>query len=137
MSTLRFRKPSEIGDEGQEDLWSVSKTHKRRWRMALILETDLKNGINGCEADLIHRQSVFGANKYQKPPPKRFLRFVFNAFKDTTILILLACAVLSLGFGIKQHGWEDGWYDGGSIILAVFLVVVFGICWHQKHSVYE
>ena len=72
--------------------------------LALILETDVKNGINSCEANLIQRETVFSANKYQKPPPKRFLRFMFDAFKDTTILILLACVVLSLGFGIKQHG---------------------------------
>ena len=52
---------------------------------------------------------------------------MFDAFKDTAILILLACVVLSLGFGIKQHGQEDGWYDGGSIILAVFLVVSVSI----------
>ena len=58
--------------------------------LALILETDVKNGINGGEADLIHRQNVFGANKYQKPPAKRFLSFVYEALKDTTILILLA-----------------------------------------------
>ena len=70
--------------------------------LALILETNVKNSINGCKAHLIHRQNVFGANKYQKPLPKRFLRFVFDAFKDTTILILLACAVLSLGFGFDN-----------------------------------
>ena len=72
--------------------------------LALILETDVKKGINSCEADLIQRQTIFSANKYQKPPPKRFLRFMFDAFKDTAILILLACAVISLGFGIKQQG---------------------------------
>ncbi|XP_030942683.1 putative calcium-transporting ATPase 13, plasma membrane-type [Quercus lobata] len=217
MSTMRFRKPSEIAicDEGQEDWWSVSKTHKRRWRtaftaisftrllfslskkvldkdgsllrtlsyvaidvqrinedspldskaitlltvdptklrdtvrdknfeslsefggvkeLALILETDVKNGINGSEADLIHRQHAFGANKYHKPPQKRFIRFVLDALKDTTIIILLACAVLSLGFGIKQHGWKDGWYDGGSIILAVFLVVAVSAVSDFKQS---
>ena len=72
--------------------------------LALILETDVKNGINSCEANLIQRETVFSANKYQKPPPKRFLRFMFDAFKYTAILILLACAVISLGFGIKQQG---------------------------------
>ncbi|KAL4596647.1 hypothetical protein ACB092_12G178200 [Castanea dentata] len=102
--------------------------------VALILETNVKSGIHGDEADLIHRQNVFGANKYQKPPAKKFLRFVYEALKDTTILILLACAVLSLAFGIKQHGWKDGWYDGGSIIVAVFLVVAVSAVSDFKQS---
>uniref|UniRef100_A0A2N9F8N7 Calcium-transporting ATPase n=1 Tax=Fagus sylvatica TaxID=28930 RepID=A0A2N9F8N7_FAGSY len=215
MSTLKFRKPGEITIPDQEEYWSVSKTHKRRWRLALtainftrllysmskkvldknstllrtlsyvsidmqqpidedsphdkpvslltvdprklrdtvrdknfeslsqfggvkelalILETDVKNGINGGEADVIHRQNVFGANKYPKPPAKKFLRFVFDAFKDTTILILLACALLSLAFGIKQHGLKDGWYDGGSIIVAVFLVITVSAVSDFKQS---
>lgn len=92
--------------------------------LAAILESDVKGGIGStAEADLMRRKNVFGANEYQKPPAKNFLRFVLDAFKDTVIMILLACAVISLGFGIKQDGWKDGWFDGGSIILAVFLVV--------------
>nr|POF27276.1 calcium-transporting atpase 12, plasma membrane-type [Quercus suber] len=102
--------------------------------VALILQTNVTGGIHGDEADLIHRQNVFGANKYQKPPAKKFLRFVYEALKDTTILILLACAVLSLAFGIKQHGWKDGWYDGGSIIVAVFLVVAVSAVSDFKQS---
>ncbi|GMI79200.1 auto-inhibited Ca2+ ATPase 12 [Hibiscus trionum] len=92
-------------------------------QIAASLETDEKDGISANEADLAHRIDVFGANRYPKPPNKSFFSFVFEAFKDTTIIILLVCAVLSLGFGIKQHGIADGWYDGGSIIIAVFLVV--------------
>ncbi|XVE89871.1 hypothetical protein DITRI_Ditri20bG0029900 [Diplodiscus trichospermus] len=92
-------------------------------QIAASLETDEKDGISANEAGLAHRINVFGANRYQKPPTKSFLSFIYEAFKDTTIVILLVCAILSLGFGIKQHGIEDGWYDGGSIIFAVFLVV--------------
>ncbi|CAA6658980.1 unnamed protein product [Spirodela intermedia] len=44
------------------------------------------------------------------------------------LLILLACAALSLGFGIKEHGVREGWYDGASIFLAVFLVVLVSAC---------
>ena len=102
--------------------------------LASILQTHVKNGIKGDEADLIQRQNIFGANKYPKPPAKKFLRFVYEAFKDTTILILLACAMLSLAFGIKQHGWKDGWYDGGSIIVAVFLVVAVSAGSDYKQS---
>ncbi|GMN72261.1 hypothetical protein TIFTF001_053522, partial [Ficus carica] len=103
--------------------------------LAEILESDVKSGIGSTsEVDLIRRRKVFGANEYEKPPSKNFLCFVFDAFKDTVIMILLACAVLSLGFGIEQHGWKDGWFDGGSIILAVFLVVVVSAVTNFKQS---
>lgn len=92
-------------------------------QIAASLETDEKDGISANEADLAHRVDTFGANRYEKPPNKSFFSFVYEALKDTTIIILLVCAALSLGFGIKQHGITDGWYDGGSIIIAVFLVV--------------
>ena len=36
MSTLRFRKPDEIAICDEED-WSVSKIHKRRWRLAFTV----------------------------------------------------------------------------------------------------
>ncbi|GLT95184.1 hypothetical protein SLE2022_128800 [Rubroshorea leprosula] len=92
--------------------------------VAALLNSNVNNGIKGSGAELMHRTEVFGANKYQKQPAKSFLSFVLEAFKDTTIIILLVCAILALAFGIKQHGPKEGWYDGGSISLAVVLVVV-------------
>ncbi|KAI7984280.1 Calcium-transporting ATPase 12, plasma membrane-type [Camellia lanceoleosa] len=58
------------------------------------LDTDPENGIHGDEHDVRLRQSTFGMNTYQKPPPKGFIYFVVEAFKDITILILLGCAAL-------------------------------------------
>uniref|UniRef100_A0A0R0KRJ2 Calcium-transporting ATPase n=1 Tax=Glycine max TaxID=3847 RepID=A0A0R0KRJ2_SOYBN len=81
-------------------------------------------GISGDDDDVAKRCELFGSNTYQRPPPKVFVSFVVEAFNDTTILILLVCAGLSLGFGIKEHGPGEGWYEGGSIFVAVFLVVV-------------
>ena len=103
-------------------------------QLVLVLESDVKHGINGSDADVIRRRNVFGANKYQKKPPRSFLSFVIEALKDTTIIILLACAVLSLVFGIKQDGWKDGWYDGGSIVVAVILVVAVSAVSNFKQS---
>ncbi|KAJ9185847.1 hypothetical protein P3X46_005434 [Hevea brasiliensis] len=103
-------------------------------QVAAILQSDVKKGVSGSEADLAHRRDVFGANKYKKPPAKKFLSYVLEALKDTTIIILLACAILSLAFGIKQHGPKDGWYDGGSIIVAIFLVVVISAVSNFKQS---
>ncbi|KAL7239235.1 hypothetical protein ACSBR2_005180 [Camellia fascicularis] len=92
--------------------------------VAAILKTDMKVGITTKESDIKQRINVFGSNTYEKPPIESFLSFIFEAFKDTTIIILLVCAVFSLRFRIKQHGPTEGWYDGESIIIAAILVIV-------------
>ncbi|RVW54700.1 Calcium-transporting ATPase 12, plasma membrane-type [Vitis vinifera] len=91
--------------------------------VAATLLIDPQHGILGNEDDVHRRRDKFGSNTYYKPPPKGLFYFVVDAFKDTTILILLVCAALSLGFGIKEHGPQEGWYEGGSIFVAVFLVI--------------
>ncbi|KAF9677651.1 hypothetical protein SADUNF_Sadunf08G0129700 [Salix dunnii] len=91
--------------------------------IAHAIGTDMDGGINGGPEDVARRQQAFGSNTYRKPPTKGFFHFVVEAFKDLTIFILLGCAALSLGFGIKEHGLKEGWYDGGSIFVAVFLVI--------------
>ena len=86
--------------------------------VAAALLVDPQHGILGNEDDICRRRDKFGSNTYPKPPPKGLLYFVLDASMDTPILILLACAALSLGFGINE-----GWYEGGSIFVAVFLVI--------------
>ncbi|PHT26506.1 Calcium-transporting ATPase 12, plasma membrane-type [Capsicum baccatum] len=90
--------------------------------VAASLKSDATNGISGDPEDVARRHEAFGSNTYRKPPTKSFFIFVWESFKDPTIIILLLCAALSLGFGIKEHGPKEGWYDGGSIFVAVFLV---------------
>lgn len=92
--------------------------------IATSLGTNPENGIKDNGDVVNERRQVFGSNTYHKRPPKSFFHFVVEAFKDTTILILLVCAALALGFGIKEHGVQEGWYEGGSIFVAVALVVV-------------
>ncbi|KAM1316711.1 hypothetical protein PS2_019834 [Malus domestica] len=94
--------------------------------IATDLKTDAEHGVHGGddpEDDIAKRLKAFGSNTYKKPPTKGFFHFVWEAFKDLTILILLGCATLSLGLGIKVHGLKDGWIDGGSIFLAIILVI--------------
>ncbi|KAI8012369.1 putative calcium-transporting ATPase 13, plasma membrane-type [Camellia lanceoleosa] len=92
--------------------------------LASDLKTNLEHGINWDDKeDILRRHEAFGTNTYPRPPTKCFYRFVWEALKDPTILILLVCAALSLGFGIKENGLKEGWYEGGSISVAVFLVI--------------
>ncbi|XP_022965553.1 putative calcium-transporting ATPase 13, plasma membrane-type [Cucurbita maxima] len=102
--------------------------------LANLLKTDPHDGICATQDDLTYRTNAFGTNTYSKRHGKSFFSYVIEAFNDTTIIILLICAVLSLGFGIKQHGWDDGWYDGGSIVIAIFLVVVVSAASNFKQS---
>lgn len=103
-------------------------------QVVVILGSDLKEGIRMNENELKQRKVTFGSNIYDKPPAKSFLSFLVEGFKDTTIIILLVCAVLSLGFGIKQHGPKEGWYDGGSIIVAIILVLAVSSISNFKQS---
>ncbi|GMP97540.1 hypothetical protein CsSME_00045757 [Camellia sinensis var. sinensis] len=50
--------------------------------------------------------------------------FVWDALHDITLIILIVCAVVSIGVGLATDGWPQGMYDGLGIILSIFLVVI-------------
>ncbi|KAI8011649.1 Calcium-transporting ATPase 10, plasma membrane-type [Camellia lanceoleosa] len=77
--------------------------------LASDLKTNLEHGINGDDKeDILQRHEAFGTNTYPRPPTKRFYRFMWEALKDPTIIVLLVCAALSLGFGIRENGLKEG-----------------------------
>ncbi|CBI34168.3 unnamed protein product, partial [Vitis vinifera] len=96
--------------------------------------TNPETGIRGDDEDLKRRREAFGINNYHRRPPKSFFYFVVGSLKDPTILILLVCASLSLAFGIKEEGPREGWYDGGSIFIAVFMVVIVSAVTNFRQS---
>ncbi|KAI4345701.1 hypothetical protein L6164_012801 [Bauhinia variegata] len=98
-------------------------------KVTSALETSVDYGILGDEKDIARRHDVFGSNTYHKPPSKGFFHFVLEAFKDPLIIILLICALLSLGLQIYREGLKHGWYDGGSIFIAdLAVVIVCSVC---------
>ncbi|XP_061353874.1 putative calcium-transporting ATPase 11, plasma membrane-type [Gastrolobium bilobum] len=79
----------------------------------------------GVSQDSIHiRQQIYGVNRYTEKPSKSFLMFVWEALHDITLIILIVCAIVSIGIGLATEGWPKGVYDGLGIILSVFLVVI-------------
>uniref|UniRef100_A0A0A0K7J1 Calcium-transporting ATPase n=1 Tax=Cucumis sativus TaxID=3659 RepID=A0A0A0K7J1_CUCSA len=89
-----------------------------------LLKTSTEKGISGDETDLLNRRNAFGSNTYPRKKGRSFLKFLWEAWQDLTLIILIIAAVASLALGIKTEGVEEGWYDGGSIAFAVFLVIM-------------
>ncbi|KAG5560352.1 hypothetical protein RHGRI_003601 [Rhododendron griersonianum] len=75
--------------------------------LASSLKTNLKHGINGDVEDISRRNEAFGSNTYPRPLGKKLFDFV-QALREPTSLIVLACAAVSLGLEIKQHGLKEG-----------------------------
>ncbi|CAL4933548.1 unnamed protein product [Urochloa decumbens] len=90
--------------------------------IAAALSSGAEFGIRGDDINVCRRRQVFGANTHPRRKPKRFWRHVLDALSDVFLVVLLVCAAVSLGLGIKEHGLKDGWYDGVSILVAVLLI---------------
>lgn len=92
--------------------------------VACLLEIELDKGIIDDFQEVEKRKRAFGFNTYPRQPPKSYFIFLWDACKDLTLIILIVCGMLSMGLGIKSHGIKKGWYDGVSIAVAVFLVIL-------------
>ncbi|XP_062203119.1 probable calcium-transporting ATPase 8, plasma membrane-type [Phragmites australis] len=75
-------------------------------------------------SDLDTRQNIYGVNRYTEKPSRSFWMFVWDAFQDMTLIILMVCALLSAVVGLASEGWPKGMYDGLGIILSILLVVM-------------
>lgn len=101
--------------------------------LAGVLKTNLEKGI-GDDDDVLKRQNAFGFNTYPRKKGRSFLNFVRDACQDTTLIILIVAAAASLGLGIKSEGIKEGWYDGGSIAMAVLIVIIVTAVSDYKQS---
>ncbi|KAL2539089.1 Calcium-transporting ATPase 9 [Abeliophyllum distichum] len=108
---------------GLEQLVSMTRDHNhsalRQYGgvkgLAEMLRTNPEMGVVGDDDELLNRRNAFGSNTYP--------RFLWEAWQDLTLIILIIAAAASLVLGIKTEGIKEGWYDGVSITFAVLLVI--------------
>ncbi|CAF5036048.1 unnamed protein product, partial [Rotaria sp. Silwood1] len=79
---------------------------------------------------------AFGRNEIPRKSPKTFLRLIFDALKDRTLVILIILGIISLTSSIyhpskktyetkiKQKRINVEWIEGAIIIVAVLVVVL-------------
>ncbi|XP_059637474.1 calcium-transporting ATPase 10, plasma membrane-type-like [Cornus florida] len=136
--------PTPTGDYdiGQEALASLTREHDMSALqqyggvkgLADMLKTNLEKGIPGDDDDILERKNLFGSNTYPRKKGRSFWRFIWEACRDTTLIILMVAAAASLGLGIKTEGIKEGWYDGGSIAIAVIIVIIVTATSDYKQS---
>jgi magnesium-transporting ATPase (P-type) len=112
--------------------------------LAKQLNTDLKNGLSRTEQEsgFVDRKAVYpliihvnalkiyflhylryGSNVYPIPPRESWFSMFWEALQDTTLIILVVAAVISLVLGlVVPHEGEagSGWVEGAAILFVSF-----------------
>eukprot|EP01101_Sappina_pedata_P004273 TRINITY_DN1782_c1_g1_i2.p1 TRINITY_DN1782_c1_g1~~TRINITY_DN1782_c1_g1_i2.p1 ORF type:complete len:959 (+),score=539.43 TRINITY_DN1782_c1_g1_i2:44-2920(+) len=93
--------------------------------LAKGLNTDLSTGIASTEVEshFAERRAVFGKNVLPEAPLRSLGELIFEGLQDTTLIMLMIAAVISLVLGIAENP-AHGWIEGTAILIAVFLVVM-------------
>ncbi|KAJ8638305.1 hypothetical protein MRB53_012572 [Persea americana] len=99
------------------------KVHGGVQGVANKLATSTTNGITTTDDELKRRQEIHGINRFTETPVRSFWVFVWKALQDLPLIILTACAFISLIVGIATEGWPKGAHDGLGIISGILLVV--------------
>ncbi|XP_043713443.1 calcium-transporting ATPase 2, plasma membrane-type-like [Telopea speciosissima] len=99
------------------------KVHDGVEGIAEKLSTSTTHGLTTSDDSLNRRQEIYGINKFTESQARSFWVFVWEALQDMTLMILAACAVVSLLVGITMEGWPNGAHDGLGIVASILLVV--------------
>lgn len=91
--------------------------------LANKLKTSITNGLAVDDKELTRRQKLFGTNEFTEREQRGFWVFVWEALQDMTLMVLAACAFVSLIVGIATEGWPHGAHDGLGIVASILLVV--------------
>jgi magnesium-transporting ATPase (P-type) len=73
--------------------------------------------------DLQTRRELYGWNEFCEPDRTSWLEMFLKSFEDTTLIVLIVAAVVSLAVGIYESP-STGWIEGAAILFAVLLVAV-------------
>eukprot|EP00596_Hydrurales_sp_CCMP1899_P000185 CAMPEP_0119037592 /NCGR_PEP_ID=MMETSP1177-20130426/6038_1 /TAXON_ID=2985 /ORGANISM="Ochromonas sp, Strain CCMP1899" /LENGTH=1002 /DNA_ID=CAMNT_0006999077 /DNA_START=43 /DNA_END=3048 /DNA_ORIENTATION=- len=87
------------------------------------LETNFVSGISGSESDLQRRRELYGRNEFPEPERTTWLQMFIKSFDDTTLIILIVAAIVSLAVGLYENP-STGWIEGSAILFAVLLVAL-------------
>jgi P-type Ca2+ transporter type 2C len=87
------------------------------------LETNVTLGLK--TADIAKHIETYGTNSLPQPKTKHFLQFVWEAFQDETLIVLMVAAVVELALGVYKYKFAPegeresaALLDGGAVLVA-------------------
>ena len=84
----------------------IDETYGGLSNFALKLKSDTKKGLTGDATDLARRLKTYGKNEIPPKPAKSIFMLAFEALQDTTLIMLMICAVVSIGLSF-YHPPDD------------------------------
>ncbi|GMH68470.1 hypothetical protein TL16_g04938 [Triparma laevis f. inornata] len=108
---------AQASEDNKKNLDDLGGTDGLAARMGL----NLKTGLSDAQVDASRER--YGANVFPEKPMKSFLTLFVESFNDTTLIILIIAAFVSLIVGSYEDP-EKGWIEGLAILIAVFLVSI-------------
>jgi len=84
-----------------------------------MLGLDINNGLNKQQVTIMREK--FGRNEFPESPMDSYLKLLIGALSDTTLLILMAAATVSVIIGALEDPGH-GWIEGVAIFIAIALV---------------
>ncbi|KAH9260976.1 hypothetical protein BASA81_000672 [Batrachochytrium salamandrivorans] len=88
--------------------------------------SDPASGLDSATFDFDLQKQRYGKNVLSPPTVPAYLALLREGFKDLTIMVLTAAAIVSLVLGlVVEEDKSVGWIEGVAILVAVFLVTNF------------
>ncbi|CAF2413402.1 unnamed protein product [Rotaria sp. Silwood2] len=137
MFDITLDKLKELMDVRGNDLMEKLNSSEYNGVKGLLekLKVDGNKGLDSNnEQDLEQRRTAYGKNEIPPKPMKTFLRLCWDALHDMLLVILLICAIASVGLSFYKPPQEEGeekqdepnleWIEGVAILVAVLVVVL-------------
>lgn len=102
-------------DENRKNLDTLGGIDK----LCSLIGVDITTGLTHDQ--VVSQRIKFGDNTFPESPMSGYFELLLVALSDTTLLILIAAAAVSLVIGFLAHP-DNGWIEGTAIFIAVFLV---------------
>ena len=101
--------------ENKENLDAIGDQQE----LCKMLGLDINNGLNKQQVTMMREK--FGRNEFPESPMDSYLKLLIGALSDTTLLILMFAATVSLIVGALEDPGQ-GWIEGIAIFIAIALV---------------